>query len=105
MSESTVAPVFGGTNANHAEDRPWITWLIVFQGIVTLLLVFASFPVGVMAVIANAVLAFATRGLHRRLFAGFAVIGGVLCLFVAMTLLTVSFSGTVHVSELSATLL
>ena len=52
--------------------------LLVIQGVLTLWLSFAILPLGVVGMLANAVLAFAFHGLKRRLCAGFALAAGVI---------------------------
>jgi len=71
--------------------------LIVAQGAITLFACFLVFPLGAALVIANGAMAIATRGRNRKLFAGFAIAGGVVCILLALFLLPASY--TIHVEE------
>ncbi|RZU66452.1 hypothetical protein EV379_2809 [Microterricola gilva] len=66
--------------------------LIVVQGAVTLLACLFLFPLGAAMVLTNGVLAVATRGADRRLFAGIAIAGALLCIVLALVLSAVSTS-------------
>lgn len=101
MSGSAVTQAGPGESPSLA-DRSWVGALIILQGIVSIALVLVYFPAGMVAVIANAIAAVASRGVHRKLFATFAIVGALLCLIIGLTLLSVSFSGTTEVTELSA---
>ena len=66
--------------------------LIVAQGVVTLLACLFLFPLGAAMVLTNGVLAIATRGTDRRLFAAVAVAGALICIVFALVLPGVSIS-------------
>ena len=69
--------------------------LVVAQGAITLFACFLVFPLGAALVIANGVMAIATRGRNRTLFAGFAIAGAVVCILLALFLPAASY--TTHV--------
>ena len=71
--------------------------LIVLQGVVTVGMTVAFLPLGMVGVLVNGVLACASHGVDRRLFAGFAIAGAVVALAVGAGLLAVVPSGAAHV--------
>lgn len=76
--------------------------LIAVQGLLTIFLSLVALPVGAAMILANAVLAFATRGANRRLFAGFAIAGAIAAVLVGLLLVAVPGSGSselVHLTE------
>lgn len=64
--------------------------VIIAQGILTVWLALAILPLGVVAMLVNAVLAFASRGTDRRLFAGFALAAAVIMAFMVLFLMPAS---------------
>ncbi|WEG07844.1 hypothetical protein PU630_11385 [Microbacterium horticulturae] len=74
--------------------------MIVVQGALTVGLTMAFLPVGVVAVLVNAILAFVSHGINRKLFATFAIIGGALALAIGLGLMAASSSGITQVVQL-----
>lgn len=73
--------------------------LIIAQGLLTVGMTMVFLPVGVAAVIANAVLAFVAHGVNRRLLAGFAIAGAIVALIVGLGFLAVAPSGMTQVVQ------
>lgn len=84
MSINSPVLVTNGSRAVRA--------LIVGQGVVTVLASLFIFPIGVILVATNVVMAYFSRGVNRKLFVTFAIVGGVICLFIVLFLLPVSSS-------------
>lgn len=74
--------------------------VIIAQGVLTVWLAFAFLPLGIVAMLANAVLAFTSHGTNRRLFAGFAIAAAVVCAGVGLGLMAVSPSGMTEVVQI-----
>lgn len=77
--------------ASTGPQSGWLHLGIVIEGVLTLGAVLLILPLGIALIVVNAVLAVATRGMNRKLFACFAIAGAVLCLVVSMSLWTASF--------------
>ena len=68
--------------------------LIALQGAATLFLTLVAFPVGAALTLMNGIFAFAIGGSYRKLFAGIAIVGCIVCLAVAS-----SFAAATGTSE------
>lgn len=85
MSMSEVTPAPGRAH------RGWIYCAIVVEGVVTIASALLALPLALALVAANVVLAVLTHGTYRKLFAGVAIAGFVVCLGVVLTLFTARF--------------
>ena len=84
------------TTRSHSETHQFVTRaLIVVQGVVTLLTCLIALPFGAVLVVVNGVLAIIARGTNRRLFAGFAIAGAVICFVIAFFAIGATVSGGV----------
>lgn len=66
--------------------RPVVAALIVVDGLITVLACLFCMPIGVALLFANAIAAAVARGPVRLYFAGIAIVGGLLCIIVAVLL-------------------
>lgn len=99
MSNMT-APALSQPEAEVSTKERVIRVLIVVQGVITVGLTMVYLPVGLVAVVLNAALAFTSRGVKRKLFAGFAIAGAVVGLAIGLGLMAASGSGTTQVTPL-----
>lgn len=83
----------GATVIHKPPSNTALRAVIIVQGALTLWLAFVFLPLGIIAMLVNAVLAFSSQGVIRRLFAGFAIAAGIICAVVGLGLIAVSPAG------------
>lgn len=83
------------SSARSATNQVVKRALIIVQGVVTLFVCLIAFPFGAILAITNGILAFGASGTNRRLLAGFAIMGVLICLVIWLFLTPASVSGDV----------